>query len=159
MISLDFLEKVEVFKGLDDDQLTAVQGCCQEQEFDRGDKIFAHGENASRLYAVMSGQVDLKFEPPGGTAQDKTLSSISETMAFGWSSLVPPNKMTLSGYCGSRKCKVATFDRDQLIQLFEKDKRLGYLVMSNLAAVVGSRFHKLQNEIAKRRGEEMMSNW
>ncbi len=158
MISLDFLEKVEVFKGLNDDQLTAVQACCQENEFQRGDKIFGQGEEATQLFAVMGGQVELKFDMPRSKS-DTVISSISETMAFGWSSLIPPHKMTLSGYCVSRVCKLATFEKDQLLQLFEKDTRLGYQVMSNLAGVVGGRFHKLQNEIARRRGEDMMSNW
>ena len=41
MISLDFLENVEAFSELDDDQLTAVQSCCEIAEFKRGELIFA----------------------------------------------------------------------------------------------------------------------
>ena len=40
MVTLNFLENVEVFKELDDDQLVAVQGCCREVAYGRGDKIF-----------------------------------------------------------------------------------------------------------------------
>ncbi|MDM8523186.1 cyclic nucleotide-binding domain-containing protein [Desulfococcaceae bacterium HSG8] len=160
MISLDFLEKVEVFKGLDDEQLTAVQACCQEKGFKQGDKLFNEGEDAAHLYAVIEGQVDLKFDSSEGSDVDKSiLSSVTEAKAFGWSSLVPPYKLTLSCYCASRNCKVAEVDSKQLIGLFEKDNVLGYRVMSNLSELVGRRFNNLQNEIAKRRGEEMMSNW
>ena len=44
MISLDFLENVEAFADLNDDQLTAIQGCCEIAEFKRGEEIFAAGE-------------------------------------------------------------------------------------------------------------------
>ncbi|QTA88159.1 Crp/Fnr family transcriptional regulator [Desulfonema magnum] len=160
MISLDFLEKVEIFKGLNDDQLAVIQSCCEEKEFQRGDKLFDEGEDATHLYMMTGGEVDLRLDSPETEGSDeRTLSSISETMAFGRSSLVPPYKMTLSCYCASRVCRVARVDSKKLLELFEKDTRLGYSVMSNLATVMSKRFHKLQNKIAKRRGEEMMSNW
>jgi CRP-like cAMP-binding protein len=160
MISLDFLEKSNVFKGLNDDHLKAVQQCCQEKEFQRGEKIFGEGDDASCLCIVREGQVDLRFDLPGRPSSEKnTISSLTSGMTFQWSSLVTPHKTRLSSYCASRSCIVVMADRKQLTTLFEKDMRLGYLVMSNLAEIVGERFHTLQDEIANRRGHEVMFNW
>ncbi len=160
MVSLDFMEKCEIFKGLNDDQLTAVQKHCEIKEFQRGDKIFVEGEEASHLCIVMEGDVDLRFDMPGHpTSEKNTISSVTAGRTFEWSSLVPPNKTRLSSYCTSRTCKIVQIDRKELVRLFEKDTKTGYILMLNLAVLVGARFHCLQDEIANRRGFETMFNW
>ena len=160
MITFDFLENVEVFKELNDDQLAEVQKYCQEAEFSRGDKIFGAGEEPKYLWVVMEGQVALQWERPGRSAlPETTISRLSETMTFGWSSLVPPYKYRLSAYCGTRSCKVMKVERDALTKLFEQDAEIGYNVMIKLLSVVGSRFLNLQDEVAKQRGSDIMNQW
>ena len=160
MISLDFLENVEVFKGLNDNQLTRIQKCCQMVEFSRGDKIFGTGEDPQYLWVVSEGQVTLHWELPGRSAlPEPTISRLSETMIFGWSSLVPPYKYRLSAYCETRACKVIKIDRDALTDLFDQDAELGYRVMNKLLSVVASRFLNLQEEVAKQRGSDIINQW
>jgi signal-transduction protein with cAMP-binding, CBS, and nucleotidyltransferase domain len=160
MITFDFLEKVEVFKELDDSQLSQVQKFCREAEFSRGDKIFGAGEKPRYLWTVMEGQVALQWELPGRSAlPEATITTLSETMTFGWSSLVPPYQYRLSAYCATRTCKVMKVEKDALINLFEKDAAIGYKVMNRLLSVVGSRFLNLQDEVAKRRGSDILDQW
>ena len=160
MITLDFLENVEVFKELNDDQLTEVQQHCQEAKFSSGDKIFGTGEDPKYLWIVLEGQVALQWELPGRSAlPETTISRLSETMIFGWSSLVPPHKYRLSAYCATRTCKVIKVERDALTKLFAQDAQIGYKVMTNLLSVVGSRFLNLQDEVAKQRGSDIMNQW
>ena len=159
MVSLDFLERMEVFKDLDDEQLKVIQVCCREVEVQRGKKIFGAGEEPNYLWAVKEGQVNLRQESEASILENFTITSLSETMIFGWSSLVPPCKHTLSAYCTSRICKVVRVEKQCLIGLFEKDARIGYRVMSKLVPVVGKRFQQLQNEVANRRGHEIINQW
>ena len=145
MIGNDFLQSVGIFKGLDKNQLSAVQGCCREEEHKAGTKLFGEGEQASHLYIVKKGQVDLRFDLPGRpTSEKSTISSILEFKAFGWSSLVAPYKYSLSAYCSAQTCEVVKIERQSLARLFEEDNRLGYLVLSNMARVIGKRFQKLE---------------
>jgi CRP-like cAMP-binding protein len=160
MITLDFLENVEVFKDLNDDQLTRIQKHCQEAKFSRGDKIFSTGEKPKYLWVVMEGQVALQWETPGRSAlPESTITRLSEMMTFGWSSLVPPYSYRLSAQCATRNCKVLQVDRDALIDLFEQDAEIGYKVMLKLLSVVGSRFLNLQDEVARQRGSDIMNQW
>ena len=159
MASLDFLERVDVFKGLDDDQLVAVQGCCAEVEFGRGARIFGAREDANYLWIVMDGEVDLKQKSDSAPLQETTITSLSETFAFGWSSLVPPYKHTLSAFCGSRSCKAVKIENGCLTKLFEKDPKMAYMVISKLISMVGDRFHRLQEEVVKRRGQDIINRW
>jgi len=160
MISLDFLENVEAFADLDDDQLSAIQDCCEVVEFKRGEEIFAAGETPKYFWIVNEGQINLTWDlPEGRTLPEKTITTLSEGMPFGWSSLVPPYKYKLSAHCASRSCKVISISRDRLLQMFEKEAVLGYKVMSKVMIVVGKRFHQFQDEVAKSRGHDIINRW
>jgi len=145
MIGNDFLQSVGIFKGLDENQLSTVQSCCREEQHKAGTKLFGEGEPASHLYIVKKGQIDLRFDLPGRpTSEKNTISSILEFKAFGWSALVAPYKYSLSAYCTTQTCEVVKIDRQCLNKLFEENSRLGYLVLSNMARVIGKRFQKLE---------------
>ena len=160
MISLDFLENVEAFGDLDDDQLTAIQSCCEIAEFKRGVEIFAAGETPEYFWVVLEGQVNLTWDAMEDPAlAENTITTLSEGMPFGWSSLVPPHKYRLSAHCTSRSCKTVRIPRNRLLQLFEDDAQLGYKVMSKVIIVVGQRFHQLQDEVARRRGHDIINRW
>ena len=70
-------------------------------------------------------------------------------MTFGWSSLVAPHKYRLSAYCATKSCQVIQIKREKLIELFKRDSKTGYLVMSNLVEIIGRRFRRLQDSAAK----------
>ena len=145
MIGNDFLQSVGIFKGLDENQLSTVWSCCQEEQYPADTKLFGEGEQATHLYIVKAGQVDLRFDLPGRpTSEKNTISSIFEFKAFGWSSLVAPYKYSLSAYCATQTCEVVKIDGQCLSRLFEDDNRLGYLVLSNMARVIGKRFQKIE---------------
>jgi len=161
MISLDFLEKVACFSCLNDNQLKRVQECAETAEFARGEKIFAQGSEASHVWIVVDGDVELRSETPDGeqSSVEPAVSFMAEANAFGWTCFVPPYRYQLSGYCTSRHCNLIKLAREDLKVLFEKDPVIGLEVMSYLMAAVGQQFEQLQDEIAKHRGHQIMSNW
>ena len=160
MKSLDFFKTVEIFQGLNNEQLAEIIKCSEEVEFQRETRLFEKGEDAAYLWIVREGQVDLRIDFPGlASSEENTLSSIPAAGAFGWSSIVSPNKYRLSGYSTGGRCKLIRVERKSLLTLFEKDPDIGYLVMSNLAMLVGARFHNLQEEAARRRGQDIMGGW
>ena len=160
MVDLDFLEDVDAFSDLDDDQLATVQECCEVAKFKRGETIFAAGQVPEYFWLVLDGEVNLIWDAPEGPAMpEDTISTLTEGMPFGWSSLVPPNQYRLSAHCASRSCKTIRIPRDRLLQLFEDDAQLGYRVMAKVMIVVGQRFHQLQDEVARRRGYDIINRW
>jgi CRP-like cAMP-binding protein len=165
MIDLDVLERIKVFKDMNDDQLTAIQNHCELVNYQRGDKLFTEGDDATQLWFVADGQVDLRFEMPDdrASASETTISTVdvqdAAARTLGWSCFVPPHKMRLSAYCVSRHCKIVRIEKDALVRIFDKDKDMGYKFMSYIVTVVGYRFHQFQDEVAKHRGEYLMSGW
>jgi len=152
MVSSDFLEMVDIFQGFDSEQLTGVSQCCTLEIFQKGDRIHQEGGAADFLWVSMEGRIELRFDLPGRrTSAENTISVVSETKAFGWSSFVPPYIYRLSAYCVSKTCKVLRLDKEQLNLLFEKDVKAGFLFMTNLTAIVGSRLQQLQTSARKSR--------
>ena len=145
MVDLEFLKKVSLFKGLNDGHLTQLLEGCQETEYKKGDRLFAEGEDARFLWIVIDGHVDIRFDLPGrDTSAESTVYTETVSKSFGWSSFVPPHKYILSAYCAGGRCRIARLSKEYLTTLFESDYGMGYILMSNLAAVISSRFHDLQ---------------
>jgi CRP-like cAMP-binding protein len=160
MISLEFLEQVDVFRKLNDDQLSAIQECAEAVDFEKGDRIFEQDDIASHVWIVLEGDVELRTELPGKEGgPGSSPAFISEAQAFGWTCFVQPYRYRLSGYCASRWCKVIKLEREDLLAFFARDEVVGFKVMDYLLRAVGKQFEQLQDEIAKVRGIEMMSQW
>lgn len=110
------------------------------------------GEDPLSLFAVIDGEVELRFDQSGNNRKEKIISKLTKTMIFGWSSLVPLFEYRLYAYCVLRNCTVVKIDTKDLTQLFSKDSGMGYSVMSRVVSVVGSRFFNLREEVIKNRG-------
>jgi CRP-like cAMP-binding protein len=160
MISLDFLENIDVFKSLNDNQLKAIQECGEVDDFKRDDRIFVQGDDAAFVWIVLEGDVELRTESSGhALTTEPSVSFMSAAHVFGWTCFVPPYKYRLSGYCASRWCKLIQFKREDLITLFKNDEIIGFQVMNYLIGAVGKQFEQYQDEIARKRGIEVMSQW
>lgn len=165
MVDLSVLEKVEIFKGLDDVQLANFQTYAEEVKYQKGDKLFTEGDDAKHLWIVINGDVSLRFELPGGRSAEKKnivgLQKSKKNVAkiLGWSCFVPPHKMMLSAYCASRNCRIIKIKKKDINSIFEKDSELGLSVMRLLIQVVGYRFKQFQEIVCKTMGEDLLSGW
>ena len=145
MAMLDLLKHADIFKGLSDDQLTKIQAGCQEIEYQSGSRLFEEGEKSDRVWIVSEGQVDLRFDLPGrSSSEENTIFSITAGNTLGWSSFIPPYKYKLSAYCATRTCKIVQVLNEFLVKLFEKDARMGFLVVTNVTGIASDHFDQLQ---------------
>jgi NADP-reducing hydrogenase subunit HndB len=145
MIRLDFLKTVDVFNNLNDDQLSLLGQGCREKVYRNGDLLFKDGEDASQIWIVQEGRVDLRFDLPAReTSEVTTFYSEWSGSTFGWSCFVPPFQYILSAYCASRECRVLQLDKEYLLALFEEDARMGYTLMTNITRVIRTRFQMMQ---------------
>ena len=130
------------------------------EQGDSGKLVFQEGQEAKYLCVVVEGQVDLRYEMPGRqTSEEQTISQVLPGKVFGWSSLVPPHKITLSSYCGDQGCKYYRLPGKDLIGLFESSPKIGYICMRNLTRVVAERFLRMENEVARLEGISVMHKW
>ena len=148
MAMLDLLKQADIFKGLSDDQLAKIQAGCKEIEYQSGSRLFAEGEKSDRVWIVSEGQVDLRFDLPGRpSSEENTIFSITPGNTLGWSSFIPPYQYKLSAYCATRTCKIIQVLNEFLLDLFEKDARMGFLVITNVTAIASAHFNQLQSSV------------
>ncbi|MCP4020662.1 MAG: cyclic nucleotide-binding domain-containing protein [Desulfobacteraceae bacterium] len=165
MVSIDLIDKLEIFKAFTNDEQEKILKLCTTDKFQNGDRLFQEGDDAQDMWIVIDGEVALRFETPDAkpSTDESTLSShrkdIPESQVMGWSCFVPPYKMRLSAYCVSRKCQVIKISRMQLNKLMETNTQIGYKIMRYMVQVVGYRFMQFQDEVARYTGIGMMNSW
>ncbi|MCF8110247.1 MAG: cyclic nucleotide-binding domain-containing protein [Desulfobacteraceae bacterium] len=165
MISLEFMDRVEMFKDLSDRQLAEIGNVAESAEYKKGECIFKQGNPAEHLWIVTDGEVELRCGPVGSKVQKvqherrDCVAFVSAAQAFGWTCFVPPYKYRLSGYCASRRCRLLKFNKADLEKLFENQPEIGFTVMQYTMTSVGTQFQELQDEIARQRGHEIINKW
>jgi CRP-like cAMP-binding protein len=167
MIQTELIKSIEAFENLNDKQLAKIQQHCEIIEYEQDDILFSEGDDATQLWIVIQGLVDLRFEMPDGrpTSPDHTVSFVDvkhqdpEAKMLGWSCFVPPYKMRLSAYCVTETARIVRIEKQKLTELFEQDPEIGFKFLSYLITVVGYRFHQFQDHVATHMGEDLMSGW
>ena len=147
-----------LFKGLAPDETDAFLRRCQEKTYADGTNLFMEQSEATKLYLIMKGGIDLHFEMPQRENADTTIASRKPGAAVGWSAIVPPHKYRLSGYCRG-KTTLLEIDRDTLHMIFETNYHLAYIFMRNIATLTGERLHHVQDKLAKVLADEAVNGW
>jgi CRP/FNR family transcriptional regulator, cyclic AMP receptor protein len=140
---LDSLKDAELFAGLDDEQRRSVAALAREKKAAAGEILFRTGEQADAFYVVQRGRVDLTFPLlVMGQAKEPRFQSLEPGRTLAWSALVSPYRLTMSARA-TTDVELLAFERDRMLELFKAQPAIGHVVMSNLASVIGARFHEL----------------
>ena len=159
MVDKEKIASVEVFNELNQEQLKKIADLCEEVIFGDGDKIITDGEKTDFFFILEEGSVDLRFDIPfRKTSKEMTVLTIEPGECFGWSALVPPHQATLSGYSVG-KSRAVKIPGAKLLNFFERNNSIGYLIMSKLAMMIASRLTKQQELYIKDLGDSLQFRW
>lgn len=143
------LERFAILRGLGPEELDAISKLCRTAKFNQGDRIFEAGEQASSLFLVYAGKIELRFKVVYlNAAVELVLETITGGQTIGWSALAPPHKYTLSAYA-AEDCDLMRVDQAEIHRLCETNLHLGYVFMKNVARIIGERFHAGQLLLVK----------
>ena len=139
------LRGLDILEGLDDAQRTKLATITREHTCRAGDYLFLLGDAADRIYAVVSGRVDLcvPVTLPDGSVEDIRFDTRSAGQALGWSALVSPYRFTLSARA-KEATELVAFTRQDLLRLFYGNPAIARIVMAHVAELVGQRLEKMQ---------------
>ena len=147
-----------LFKGLAPDETKAFLRMCQEKTYPDSHKLFAEQSEATELYLILDGGIELRFEMPRHEKADTAIASLKSGMAVGWSAIVPPYEYKLSGYCQG-KTLLLEIERETLDILFETNYHLAYIFMRNIAVLAGERVNHVQDRLATVLAAEAVDGW
>jgi len=145
MVSIQDLKGFELFNGLEDAELGEIAKLCRERVCEPESICFTEGSKAEDLYLLRAGEVEIVFQSPRRCSK-ATVTIIGPGRVFGWSALVEPGILTASARC-TKRAQVILIRGADLIDIFEKNSRIGYVVMKNLSAVIASRLTRTRQAL------------
>jgi CRP-like cAMP-binding protein len=134
----------DLLKGLTPEEAHGVLALGKPMHLSSGQGLFQLGDAASAIYLVIRGRLRLMLPiDVRGQRQTVVVEERSTGQAVGWSALTPPHQFTLTATAALDTDLVA-LDREALTGYLEAHPRIGYLVASNLASMIGHRLQLLQ---------------
>jgi cAMP-binding proteins - catabolite gene activator and regulatory subunit of cAMP-dependent protein kinases len=155
------LKQAELFEGLREEDLSRLTAIGRRQALRAGEYLILLGGDALDFYVVTKGKLELCFPMPiGADVRDIAVESIGPGKALGWSALVRPYRFTLSARA-VEPSEVVAFARRALIDVFEREPRLGYTFFMKISELIGIRLETFQALWVRelRRLAERPSEW
>ena len=145
MISPELLRRFCYFAGVSDESLKQVAMISEAKTFQAGDVLFQAEETADTLYIVTHGEVDIQ-----SVRADGELKSV-DTLVGGdlmvWSAVVGPHRTHFAGVA-RQETRAIAIDGRKLRKLCEKDPKLGFRLMTEVAQAVTHRLEGAQVQLA-----------
>jgi CRP/FNR family cyclic AMP-dependent transcriptional regulator len=133
MSIVPLLKKVDILNGLSESQLEKVAELCREQTCKADDIIFKENDKSSELYLIQGGLVEIILSvPEPGT--EKSIVTLGKGQIFGEMALVDEGPRSASARCIADGTRLWVANRADFVSLCEKDTRIGFNVMRNIAA-------------------------
>jgi CRP-like cAMP-binding protein len=109
-----------------------------------GAQLFELGSEADGVYLIERGRIALTLPMRIGARQEDVL--VEERTAgqmVGWSGLIPPHRFTLKA-SAQIDTDVIVLPRAPVLAFFAANPAIGYVVMQNVASIVGQRLQVFQ---------------
>ncbi|TAK17381.1 MAG: cyclic nucleotide-binding domain-containing protein, partial [Acidobacteria bacterium] len=110
----------------------------------RGAVLFELGAPADSVYIVTGSRLSLTLPMMVGGREEHVLIEERQTgQALGWSALIPPHRFTLTA-SAPFGAEVLQIPREALAHHLKLRPEIGYLVMRNVAEIIGQRLQVFQ---------------
>lgn len=130
---IQVLQNVDLFEGLSDRELAQVAKICLEKRFAPGNLITQEGAQGSELFIIAEGFVEILLgERPATSA--RVVVSLGPGQIIGEMALVDQGPRSATVRATSQPTVVQAIQREDLEALCQRETRIGYVIMRNLAA-------------------------
>jgi CRP-like cAMP-binding protein len=138
------IEQADMLHGLSAADATRLTSLGSLVHVPSGAQLFALGSEAHGVCLIERGRMALTLPMRVGARQEDVL--VEERTAgqmVGWSGLIPPHRFTLNA-SAQIDTDVLVLPRAPLLEFLDANPAIGYVVMRNLASVVGQRLQVFQ---------------
>ncbi len=129
------MQKVPIFTPLSGQSIEALAAIGDITAAKKGEYLFHEGDPAVHFYIVKEGKVVLEFEQFDGSIDTET---VSPGMGVGCSALAGLSQYTAHGRC-EKDSRFLHWHQSALRDLFDKENRLGYLLLRASAKMISKR--------------------
>jgi len=125
------LRGVMLFAGLSDEELEAVAAICNERRLQRGEVIAEQGAPGDEFYVVTDGFLEISIG--GDEALSQVLVNLGKGQIIGEMALIDQGPRSATVRAVS-EAAVQVIRREDFEALCERNTRIGYRVMKDIAA-------------------------
>ena len=154
MVSIDVLKTFGFFKEFTDEELKNFSDIATEDSYKAGVQLWQKGDAAKRLLLLKEGKTLMALEIDVGPQRPPmhvTVDIIAKGEGLGWSAVVEPYLYTRSVRCID-DVEVIAFDAEQLREILNSDKVLGFKFMYTIAKVIRNRLAHTEITLIGERG-------
>ena len=134
----------DLFENLPPEQVNALLSLASPKSLPEGEELFGLGDEGKEVFLVAGGHVKLTLPVNVGDRQlDVMVGEMTPGHLVGWSGLIPPHRFTVRAVA-AEDTKLLLLPRQDLLAFFSENPKVGHLVYSNLARIVGQRLMVFQ---------------
>lgn len=134
VLPLSALEKSELFSGISEATLDAIEKLTRRQTFEADSVIYKPGQSAEDVFVLESGRVEFIVGRDERTGRAGFTLRAGEV--FGWAALVEDQACRIASAACSQQSTVAAINGKALLQLLADDPSAGYVVMRRLTSLI-----------------------
>jgi len=131
VVNKDFMRNVELFGGLTDEELDDVRALCQSRKLRKGDVLTEEGKVGNELFIISEGVVEVVL---GFQKDPRVVANLGAGQIIGEMSLVDYGSRSATVVAIQDPTLVVVIQNDEFQTLCQKNTKIGYRVMLNLAA-------------------------
>lgn len=131
---IKLLRTVELFDGLNDEQVEQLASIADERTYNRNELVFNQGDEGDRLYVVRSGFVEIIVDDKEHDDLPRTIVNLGTGQVFGEMALVDRGTRSATVRSVDDGTIINSISQDDFTALCEKNTAIGYVVMRNIAA-------------------------
>ena len=131
---LQVLGRVDIFKGLDTEDLMRIAHICRPRSCAAGEVVFEEDSEGDELYVIHKGSVEVLIwaRTPEGESRQRAINTIWEGRSFGEMVLIGGGTRSATIRC-LEHCLLMVINRYEFDRLCEANPGIGYRVMRNIA--------------------------
>lgn len=140
MVDASELRRIDVFSGLNEQQLEQIATIAREKRLSRGDIVLEENEQSQEMYLIAEGEVEILIRVDVTSSPFLTVDGqaaivrLGAGQVFGEMSLVDQGVRSATIKCAQDQTRLIVVPRREFMQLCETDSQMGFTVMRNIAS-------------------------
>jgi len=135
----DILMKIPIFQDVKERELKKIKGILYQREYKKDEIIFNQGDVGLGMYIILEGIVEIVCGP-----ERKVLAELHDGDFFGELALLDESPRSAAALVKT-PCRMLCFFKPELLDLIERNPKLGSRILFKLAWTIGERL-KTTNE-------------
>jgi len=127
------LTEIELFNGLDQDDLKEIAQICEERVYRLAEVIAVQGDEGNEFFIITEGNVEISVNDRREPGTKRVVANLGAGQLIGEMGLVDQGPRSATVCAIEEPTRVQVIHYSAIKDLFERNSKIGYLVMRNLA--------------------------